>query len=111
MQGVWQVLQDVASVTRHVSELQVETREIRQELRGLREELQGKLHAMDIEIATLKAAQATSRETIRAEIAEVVAELRVRYSENEAQRRVPSLQEGEVRSRERVRYIGKGGTL
>jgi hypothetical protein len=55
-----------------------------------------RLRAVEIEVARLREAQATTRETVRAEITEVVAELRVRYAEQQAQSRpeLPAPPEG-----------------
>jgi len=82
MPNVWEILQEVVSTTRHLSELRTEVQDVRGEIRQVRDAL----HAIDNRVVKLEAAQATTRETVRAEIAEAVADLRVRYAEAAARR-------------------------
>lgn len=81
-------------MTRHVSDLQADLKDVRSEVGHLRESLTGRLHGLELEINSLKGAQAAARETIRAEIATAVADLRLQYIDMEARRHRPPLAEG-----------------
>lgn len=81
-------------MTRHVSELKADLKDVRSEVGHLREILTGRLHGVELEINSLKGAQAAGRETIRAEIATAVADLRLQYLDMEARRHRPPLAEG-----------------
>lgn len=94
MAGVWDLLLQVASLTRHVSELRSEMTDIRAQVQRFRDEGSERMHALELDVAGLKAAQATTRETVRAEIATAVADLRVQWAELEAKRRRSPLGEG-----------------
>jgi hypothetical protein len=92
MPPLWEAVQQIASVTRHVAQLQTQVQDVRGEVRALRQDLLERVHAVELEVAALrteaKAQRETQRETVRAEIATAVAELRVRYAEEQARRRL-----------------------
>lgn len=102
MAGLWEIIQEVASVTRHLAELREETTAIRADTQELRREMHARLegvgeriHVLEREITALQQARETTREAIRAEIAVAVAELRARYAEEQARRNRRGLDEGE----------------
>lgn len=94
MPSAWEILQQVVSTTRHVADLQTEVKDVRQSLDAFKTQTLEKFQRVEVEIATLKAAQATTRETVRAEIATAVADLRVRYAEEVSRQQRPPLDEG-----------------
>ncbi|MBI3923306.1 MAG: hypothetical protein HY318_17935 [Armatimonadetes bacterium] len=75
MPNVWEVLQEIATATHSI-------RQLEEDLRDLRMELEPRLRNLEIQVARLQEAQQTVRETVKAEIALSVAELRVRYAES-----------------------------
>ena len=83
------VVQGLASVTLHVSEL-------RQDMRDVWHEVQ----TIAVDVAGLKAGQATTREIVRAEIAQAVADLRIQYAQAEADLRVRRAEESKEKPRE-----------
>jgi predicted nucleic acid-binding Zn-ribbon protein len=93
--SVWDVIQQIASVTRHVSELQAQLSALEQRFSRFQERVNERLREHDVEIATLKVEREMMREMIRAEIATAIADLRVQYAEDTARRRRPKLGGGE----------------
>lgn len=83
------LVQGLASVTLHISELRADVRDVRKEVQTI-----------TVDVAGLKAAQATTRETVRAEVAQAVAELRVQYAQAEADLRVQHAEEANKRPKE-----------
>jgi archaellum component FlaC len=92
--SIWEVLQQIASLTRHASELQSDVKQLDQDMRRLEVLTNDRIHAVEMDVAALKAAQATTRETVRAEIATAVADLRVKYVEEVSRQTRPRLGEG-----------------
>jgi hypothetical protein len=98
MAGAWNLLQDIASVTRHLKDIQQEQKDLRRELQHdferLEDEAHTRLRVLEDRVMSLEAHQATTRESIRAEIAIAVSDLRVRYAEEQARRQRPPLEDG-----------------
>jgi hypothetical protein len=90
--NLWQILQDIASITRHVGELQTRIDRIESSLRAAEEKTSASVRAIEVDLAALRAEvsaqKETQRETVRAEIATAIGELRVRYAEEQARRRL-----------------------
>jgi len=100
-----ELLQGIVSVTRHVQEMQTELRALRSDteirvrameriqsqtagenLSGRVRELEQTVAGLTQSIVRLEEARATTRADVRAEITAAVAELRVRYAEEQARR-------------------------
>jgi len=97
MASVWEIFQEVASLTRHIQDLQTDVKQLRQDAKQFESAVNTRLGNIDVELATLRTAlegtRENSRETVRAELAIALADLRVRFAE-EARRPRPELPEG-----------------
>jgi predicted transposase YdaD len=94
MASAWEAIQEIASVTRNLKDLGDRMTRIEGRLDRHQEYTAEQVRRLSSELATLHAAQDTVRETVRAEIALAVADLRVRYAEEQARRQRPPLEEG-----------------
>ena len=94
MAALWEVLQEIVSVTRHVGELQSDLKEVRRELHEVRDETRSAITAVEKDIIRLTEAQGSIREIVRSEVALALSELRARFAEEEARRQRPPLDEG-----------------
>lgn len=93
MATAWEVLQQIVSITRHVEDLQSEVKELKQDVQSFKDRVAERLKDQEVEAATLKTAQANIRDMVRSEVALSIAELRIRFAEENARRQPPSLDE------------------
>jgi vacuolar-type H+-ATPase subunit I/STV1 len=81
MANVWDVLQQIVAVTRHVEELQADIKQQKHDLELVKDRVADRLRAVEVDVATLTAGQQVLRETVRSEVALAMADLRVRFAE------------------------------
>jgi len=93
MATAWEVLQQIVSITRHVEDLQSEAKELKRDVQGFKDRVSERLKDQEVEAATLKTAQANIRDMVSSEVALSIAELRIRFAEENARRQAPSLDE------------------
>ncbi len=96
-ENILQTLQKIMTVTLRLDELSKEVDELEDDVRSELGEHDERIRALEVAVGRLEEARATQRETVRAEIATAIAELRVRFVEEQAQRRQepPALQGNE----------------
>ncbi len=85
-ENILQTLQKIATVAHRLEELSKAVDALKAEVNAQLNEHDGRLRVLEIAVARLEEARATQREIVRAEITAAVAELRVRYAEEQAQR-------------------------
>jgi hypothetical protein len=88
MPGVWETFQEIALITRNITDLKDRIDNTERFLRQMDE----RLRSVEVDVGGLRQARETMREAARAEIALAVAELRVRYEQERPRPPAPELE-------------------
>jgi hypothetical protein len=86
MPSLWEVLQDIVSITRHVDELQERITATEQALLELERKASDRIRSVEVDVASLRVSQENMREMVRSEVATAIADVRVRYAEEQLRR-------------------------
>jgi hypothetical protein len=85
-ENIIQSLQKLITIAQRLDELSVKVEKLDTSVNARLDKQDDRLRALEIAIGRLEESRATQRETVRAEIATAVAELRVRFAEEQRQR-------------------------